>query len=94
MDIIDKAVHQVSEAVSHLKKLGHVHTFCQEINNLENQADEICRKATADLFETAGTIEEIKDLIKLKEIYARLETASDRCEDVANVIEGISIKNA
>lgn len=94
VDIIDKAVHQIDEAVTHLKTLGHVHTFCQEINTLENEADVICQEATASLFQTASSVEELKTLIKLKEIYSRLEIASDRCEDVANVIESIIVKSS
>ena len=94
VDIIDQAVHQIYEAISHLEKLEHVHLFCQEINTLENQADTICQEATAKLFQKTEKVEQLKDLIKLKEIYNRLEIAADRCEDVANVIEGISIKNA
>lgn len=94
IDIINKAVHQIHQAVSNLEKLEHVHTFCQEINTLENQADNICREATADLFENTKKVEQLKDLIKWKEIYNRLEIAADRCEDVANVIEGIIVKSS
>jgi uncharacterized protein Yka (UPF0111/DUF47 family) len=72
--------------------MGHVHAFCLEVNNLEYQADLIGQKAVADLFEKTERVEDLKDLIKLKEIYGRLETAADRCEDVANVIEGIIVK--
>ena len=94
VDIIDEAVQQIYEAVANLEELEHVHSFCQKINELENQADIICREAIADLFENTKKVEQLKDLIKWKEIYNRLEMAADRCEDVANVIEGISIKNA
>lgn len=94
INIIDKAVHQIHQAVSNLEKLEHIHTFCQEINELENQADNICREATADLFENTKKVEQLKDLIKWKEIYNRLEIAADRCEDVANVIEGIIVKSS
>ncbi len=92
--IINKAVCQIYEAIARLKTLEHVHSFCEEINTLENRADLICQSATASLFEHAETVEQLKDLIRLKEIYGRLEIASDRCEDVANVIEGIVIKTA
>lgn len=94
VDIIDKAVHQIYQAVSNLEKLEHTETFCQEINKLENEADTICQEATSSLFQKTEKIEDIKNLIKWKEIYNRLEIAADRCEDVANVIEGIHIKNA
>jgi len=92
VDIIVKAVQQIFEAIDHLESLGHVHGFCKQINILEYEADVITREAIADLFEKAETPAEIKDLIKLKEIYTRLEVAADRCEDVANVIEEIIVK--
>ena len=91
--IISKAVEQVHEAIAHLETLGHCHAFCKQINILEYEADIVCREAIADLFVKAETPSEIKDLIKLKEIYTRLEVAADRCEDVANVIESIIVKS-
>jgi hypothetical protein len=91
--IINAAVHQIYEAIYSLQKLAHVQAFCREINSLEYQADIIGRQAIADLFEKTQKLEEIKDLIKLKEIYGRLEVAADRCEDVANVIEAIIFKS-
>jgi predicted phosphate transport protein (TIGR00153 family) len=92
--IINAAVEQIYEAVLHLGKLGHMHPFCREVNSLEYKADLIGQKAIADLFEDTKKVEELKDLIKLKEIYGRLETAADRCEDVANVLEGIMVKSS
>lgn len=94
VDIIDEAVHQIYQAINHLEKLEYTEAFCQEINKLENQADIIAQEATSSLFQKTERVEQLKDLIKWKEIYSRLEIAADRCEDVANVIEGISIKNA
>ena len=93
VDIIVKAVEQIYEAVINLESLGHVHAFCERINILEYEADTITRQAIADLFEWAETPAEIKELIKLKEIYTRLEVAADRCEDVADVIEEIIVKS-
>ncbi|MBP7707377.1 MAG: DUF47 domain-containing protein [Candidatus Aminicenantes bacterium] len=93
VDIIVKAVDQIAEAVGSLESLGHVHAFCKQINILEYEADVICREAIAELFQRAETPAEIKDLIKFKEIYTRLEVAADRCEDVANVIEEIILKS-
>ncbi len=60
----------------------------------EYEADVVCREAIADLFEKTQKVEQLKDLIKLKEIYGRLEIAADRCEDVANIIEGIIVKTS
>ena len=93
VDIIVKAVDQIFEAVDNLESLAHVHAFCKQINILEYEADVVCREAIAELFEKAETAAELKDLIKLKEIYTRLEIAADRCEDVANVIEEIIVKS-
>jgi predicted phosphate transport protein (TIGR00153 family) len=93
VSIINAAVGQIYEAILHLGKLGRVHSFCQEINSLEYQADLIGQEAIANLFEKTQKVEGLKDLIKFKEIYGRLESAADRCEDVANVIEGIMVKS-
>jgi uncharacterized protein len=93
VDVIVKAVDQIAEAVDNLESLAHVHAFCKQINILEYEADVICREAIAELFVKAETPAEIKDLIKFKEIYTRLEVAADRCEDVANVIEEIIVKS-
>lgn len=64
---------------------------CVEINRLENVADLIFRSAIGELFEKSGSI---KDIIKWREIYENMETATDRCEDVANALEGVALKHA
>ena len=66
-------------------------TACVEINRIENEADVAHREALAELF--SGKPDPI-ELIKLKELYALLEDATDRCEDVANVVETILLKNS
>jgi hypothetical protein len=74
-----------------LKKMNGIQEHCVEINRLENVADKILRSALAKLFR------EEKDpiaVIKWKEIYETLESATDRCEDVANVIEGVVLENS
>ncbi|MCL4540463.1 MAG: DUF47 family protein, partial [Bacteroidetes bacterium] len=63
----------------------------RKVNEYENDADTVFALAVADLFENEKNVIE---LIKLKEIYVGLETATDRCEDVANVLESILIKHA
>jgi len=62
------------------------------VNNLEYQAAIIGQQAIANLFGKTQRVEHLKELLMLKEIYERLERAADRCEDVANVIEGIIVK--
>jgi uncharacterized protein Yka (UPF0111/DUF47 family) len=65
-------------------------TFIVEINRLENEADTVSRNATADLFSGRH---DLLDVLRWKEIYGRLEGASDKCEDVANAIESIVVKS-
>jgi predicted phosphate transport protein (TIGR00153 family) len=64
---------------------------CEEIDRLESDADRVMRSAMSRLFRDDV---EARELIKLKAIYEHLETISDRCEDVANVIEGIVLENS
>ena len=64
---------------------------CEEIDRLESDADRVLRAAMSKLFRDEP---DVKQLIKLRTIYELLETVSDRCEDVANIIEGIVIENS
>ncbi|MEN9774770.1 MAG: hypothetical protein RL322_1840 [Pseudomonadota bacterium] len=64
---------------------------CQEIDQLESDADRVMRAGMSRLFRDEN---DVRQLIKLKEIYELLESVSDRCEDVANLIEGIVLENA
>jgi predicted phosphate transport protein (TIGR00153 family) len=91
--LVSSAEH-VLGAVSSIRNLGKpngILQHCIEINRLENVADTILRSALARLFR------EEKDpiaVIKWKEIYETLESATDRCEDVANIIEGVVLENS
>jgi len=91
--LVSSAEH-VLGAVSSIRDLGKpngILQHCIEINRLENVADNILRSALARLFK------EEKDpiaVIKWKEIYETLESATDRCEDVANIIEGVVLENS
>ena len=76
-------------ALNNLKNTDVINKACVEINRLENEADTTLRSAVAKLFREE---QDIRQLIKLKEIYELLETVSDRCEDVANVVESIVIE--
>lgn len=85
-EVIHKAIHKLKE-----KQYSHVQDFCIEINRLENRIDRDFRDALGKMFE------EMKDpilIIKWKEIYEHLENASDKCEDVANILEAIVLKHA
>ena len=93
-DIIVQVTIEVQKAVNQLKNRKEVQrmlSVCVEINRLENMADRIYRAALGQLFD--GTVN-IADVIKWREIYQHMETATDRCEDVADAIEGIALKNA
>ncbi|RFZ95730.1 DUF47 domain-containing protein [Mucilaginibacter conchicola] len=93
-ELILQAANDLEKAVRELKDLRNVRAIadsCIRINSVENQADYVFDRAVADLFlyETDAI-----RLIKYKEILAALETATDMCEDAANVMESILIKNA
>jgi predicted phosphate transport protein (TIGR00153 family) len=85
------ATEQMTAAVRVLEKRDHILSYCIEINRLENESDRLCRNLIARLF-----VEE-KDpvqIIKWKEIIEVIETAADKCEDVANVIESVTLKSS
>ncbi len=64
---------------------------CEEIDRLESDADRVMRSAMSKLFRDNI---DVRELIKLKAVYEHLESISDRCEDVANLIEGIVLENS
>jgi len=85
-EAMHKAIHKLKE-----KNYNHVQDYCIEINRLENMVDRDFRDALGKLFD------EVTDpilIIKWKEIYEHFENASDKCEDVANVLEAIVLKYA
>jgi len=91
--LVSSAEHVLGAVTSirDLKRPNGILEHCIEINRLENVADNILRGALARLFR------EEKDpiaVIKWKEIYETLESATDRCEDVANIIEGVVLENS
>jgi predicted phosphate transport protein (TIGR00153 family) len=91
--ILVKAVKQLEQAVCQLRRLKNADSIlkhCAEIDRLENEGDYMNRAAVAKLFEADNNPLEV---IKWKEIYETMENAIDRCEDVANVLEGIALKN-
>ncbi len=93
-DIIVLGAAEVEMAVSGLRRRSELKKIlerCVEINRLENMADRIYRAAMAELFDNTTDIAQV---IKWREIYSHLESATDRCEDVANVLEGVALKHA
>jgi uncharacterized protein len=89
--VIIQQCEQLEKAVSNLEQHQRVLEACVEINRLENEADQIGRQALAELFDRE------KDpitLIKIKELIEVLETATDKAEDAANVLESVVLKSA
>ena len=87
-------VEQVKAAVSMLSNMDNaakILTVCAEIDKLESEADHVMRSAMAILFRDEP---DVRQVIKLRTIYELLEGVTDRCEDVANIIEGIVLDNS
>jgi predicted phosphate transport protein (TIGR00153 family) len=85
---------KVAEGVALLDNMDNAQrilSICTEIDRLESEADHIMRAAIAKLFREEP---DVRELIKMRAIYELLEAVTDRCEDVANIIEGIVIENA
>jgi uncharacterized protein len=82
---------ELARGVSLLEKNGSVMKHCDEVNRLEDEADQVSRKAIGALFEHE---KDPIQLIKMKELYEVLETATDKAEDAANVLEAIVLKSA
>ena len=85
---------KVREAVSLLPNMDNaakIRAACVDIDKLESEADHVMRAAMAKLFRDEP---DVRQVIKLKAIYELLEQVTDRCEDVANIIEGIVVENA
>ncbi len=92
--IIVQATEELVKAMPDLKipgQLNHILTHCVEMNRLENAADRVYRAALGELFTDAHNV---TDILKWREIYNHMESATDRCEDVANVLEGVALKYA
>jgi len=84
----------ISAAVAllpHMKDAPKIMELCQQIDRMESDADHVMRAAMSKLFRDEA---DVRTLIKLKAIYELLETVTDRCENVANIIEGIVVGNA
>jgi predicted phosphate transport protein (TIGR00153 family) len=93
-DIIVQGTEEIEKVLPQLKRrivLSSVLKRCVEINRLENLADRVYRSAIAELFNDST---DMAHIIKWREIYAHMESATDRCEDVADVLEGVAIKHA
>ena len=93
-DILVEATQEVEKVMPllrHRSELKKMLSCCVSLNRLENEADKVYRQALAELFDDQNNTAYI---IKWREIYENMESATDRCEDVANVLEGVALKNA
>jgi len=84
---LEKAVALLRERSRFKQIMQH----CVEINRLENMKDRVFRPAIAELFDDAADMAKV---IKWREIYEPLESDTDRCEDVADILEGVALKHA
>jgi len=96
-DLSARCCERVQHAVTLLPKINQPEAAeaaiktCEEIDKLESDADRVMRSAMSRLFREEN---DVRELIKLKAIYELLESISDRCEDVANLIEGVVLENS
>ncbi|MBI1989412.1 MAG: DUF47 domain-containing protein, partial [Betaproteobacteria bacterium] len=93
-DICVVCCEKMQSAVALLSSMDNaaaIMTICTEIDRLESDADHVMRAAIARLFRDEP---DVRELIKLRTVYEHLETVTDRCEDVANIIQGIVLENS
>lgn len=90
VEIVYEAVKQIERAISNLEHFDNLPRFCIEINRLENEADQISQEMVGQLLDQEP---DWRVAIKWKEIYGRLETAADHCENIANAIEAVVVKS-
>jgi len=96
-DLCVKCCERVRDAVKLLEKIADPGVAeaalktCEEIDRLEGDADRVMRSAMSKLFREEP---DVREVIKLKAIYELLETITDKCEDVANLIEGVVLENS
>jgi uncharacterized protein len=87
-EAVAKAIHLLPT----LKRSREILDLCIEINRLENEADRTYRHALAMLYRSSGTPEQVLNVLKWRDIYDNLESATDRCEDIANILEGVVLE--
>ena len=93
-ELLMECCTRMQQAVKQLSKLddsARILKLCNEIDSLESQADTVMRTAISKLFREES---DVRQLIKLETVYQLLEAATDQCEDVANIIEGVVLEHA
>ena len=91
--LIQLSVIEIEQAVKCIRSIKDpmlIEKRCIEVNRLENLADDVLAHAIKDLFKTKGAV----DIIKYKDIYEYLEIATDKCEDVANILSDLAIRHS
>jgi hypothetical protein len=104
VDKITKSIRKLTEinleacqligiSIIELKNMNHkiIKETCKKINKLESKADVVFDRAVADIFENEN---DAKNIIKYKEVLSALESASDKCKSVSNIMEQISVKHS
>ncbi len=86
-----KRVQMAVRMLSTMDNAEAILKLCREIDQLESDADRVMRSGMSKLFRDES---DVRQLIKLKQIYELLEAVSDKCEDVANLLEGVVLENA
>jgi predicted phosphate transport protein (TIGR00153 family) len=89
-EAVSKAIHLLPA----LKRSTEILDFCVEINRLENEADRTYRHALATLYRANTAPTHPLEVLKWRDIYDNLEAATDRCEDIANILEGVVLEYA
>jgi predicted phosphate transport protein (TIGR00153 family) len=92
-ELLLRCAERVQSAVSRLSSMADAPAMleiCQEIDQLESEADKVMRGAVSKLFRDET---DVRQLIKLKAVYEALESATDKCQDVADVIESVVLEN-
>ena len=93
-DLLLRCAERVQSAVGLMASMADapaILKICQEIDKLESDADRVMRGAISELFRNET---DVRQLIKLKAVYELLESATDKCQDVANVIESVVLENS
>jgi uncharacterized protein len=89
--VLARAAELTAEAMPRLRTMRNLSDYWIEINRLENEADAIYRRAIAELFKPGN---DPIDVMKWRDIFDNIESATDRCEDVANIVEGVVLEYA
>jgi predicted phosphate transport protein (TIGR00153 family) len=93
-ELVLRCAERVQSAVGLMASMADapaILKICQEIDKLESEADKVMRGAISELFRNET---DVRQLIKLKAVYEALESATDKCQDVANTIESVVLENA